>query len=123
MGPLVVVRHGRVAVGDAIAAVLRAKGVVVLIGERPGLSAPDSMGAYLTWRPNETTTDGDRNCISNIRPQGTRYADAAFTLTYLSEAMHRQQISGVKLKDESDRLLVDRGEGAALSAISHQRED
>jgi ethanolamine ammonia-lyase small subunit len=123
MAPLIVVRHGRVAVGDAIAAALGAKSVVVLIGERPGLSAPDSMGAYLTWQPQEATTDGDRNCISNIRPQGTPYVDAVFKLTYLIDAMHRQQISGVNLKDQSDRLLVDRGEGAALSAITHQREE
>src|SRR5262249_29766140 len=83
IAPLVVVRQGRVAVGDAIANALQANCVAVLIGERPGLSAPDSMGAYLTWQPGPQTTDADRNCISNIRPEGVGYADAAFKLAYL----------------------------------------
>jgi ethanolamine ammonia-lyase small subunit len=107
VAPLVVARHGRVAIGDAIAALLRADCVAVLIGERPGLSAPDSMGAYLTWQPNAQTTDADRNCISNIRPEGLAYADAAITLTHLLRAMRARQISGVQLKD--DRLLLDGG--------------
>src|SRR5262249_8680793 len=80
---------------------------VVLIGERPGLSAPDSMGAYLTFKPTSCTTDADRNCISNIRPEGLAYADAAVTLTHLLRAMRARQISGVRLKD--DRLLLDGG--------------
>jgi ethanolamine ammonia-lyase small subunit len=80
IAPLVIVRFGRVAVGDPIATALRAACVAVLIGERPGLSAPDSMGAYLTWQPDARTTDADRNCISNIRPDGTGYADAAFKI-------------------------------------------
>ena len=70
IAPLVVVRHGRVAAGDAVARLLRADCVAVLIGERPGLSAPDSLGVYLTWRPGAQTSDADRNCISNIRPDG-----------------------------------------------------
>ena len=70
IGPLVIVRHGRVAIGDAIAAALGAESVAVLIGERPGLSAPDSMGAYLTFKPHADTSDAERNCISNIRPDG-----------------------------------------------------
>ena len=68
IAPCVVVRHGRVAIGDAVAGLLRADCVAVLIGERPGLTAPDSMGAYLTWQPRAATTDAERNCISNIRP-------------------------------------------------------
>jgi ethanolamine ammonia-lyase small subunit len=106
VAPLVVVRLGRVAVGDAIAAVLRAECVVVLIGERPGLSAPDSMGAYLTWQPHPQTTDADRNCISNIRPEGVGYADAAFRLGYLLRAMRTRRLSGVRLKDDSERVLI-----------------
>ena len=106
IAPLTVVRHGRVAIGDAIAGALGATCVVVLIGERPGLSAPDSMGAYLTWRPSAQTIDAERNCISNIRPDGVAYADAAFTLAHLLRAMRARQLSGVALKDDSDRLLM-----------------
>jgi ethanolamine ammonia-lyase small subunit len=109
VAPLVVVRHGRVAIGDAIAAVLGADCVVVLIGERPGLTAPDSMGAYLTWQPRAESTDAERNCISNVRPEGIGYADAAFKLVHLLRAMRSRRVSGVALKDESDRLLIERG--------------
>jgi ethanolamine ammonia-lyase small subunit len=105
IAPLVVVRQGRVAIGDEIANALRADIAVVLIGERPGLSAPDSMGAYLTFKPTPQTTDAERNCISNIRPEGLAYADAAVTLVHLLRAMRARQISGVQLKD--DRLLLD----------------
>jgi ethanolamine ammonia-lyase small subunit len=106
IAPLIVVRLGRVAVGDAVAAAIKADIVVVLIGERPGLSAPDSLGAYLTWRPNRRTTDADRNCISNIRPEGIVYSDAAFKLLHLLRTMRAQKISGVALKDTTDRLLI-----------------
>ena len=107
IAPLVVVRQGRVAIGDEVARALRADIAVVLIGERPGLSASDSMGAYLTFRPTPRTTDAERNCISNIRPEGLTYAEAAVTLTHLLRAMRARQISGVRLKD--DRLLLDGG--------------
>ena len=105
--PLSVVRHGRVAIGDAIAMALRASIAVVLIGERPGLSSPDSMGAYLTWQPTLHITDADRNCISNIRPEGLGYTDAAFKLAHLLTAMRARRLSGVALKDDGDRLLFD----------------
>ena len=108
IAPLVIVRYGRVAIGDAVAAALHADCAVVLIGERPGLSAPDSMGAYLTWQPGAQTTDADRNCISNIRPDGIGYADAAFKLANLLAAMRARRLSGVRLKDDSDRLLLGR---------------
>jgi len=106
VAPPVLVRHGRVAIGDVIANGLSAACVAVLIGERPGLSAPDSMGAYLTWRPDARTTDAGRNCISNIRPEGIDYATAAFRLTHLLRAMRAGGVSGVALKDESGRLLL-----------------
>jgi ethanolamine ammonia-lyase small subunit len=106
IAPLVVVRHGRVAIGDAIAASLGASCVAVLIGERPGLSAPDSMGAYLTWQPGPLTTDAERNCISNIRPEGIGYADAAFRIAHMLRAMRARGVSGVRLKDDSDRLPI-----------------
>ncbi|MGO9397138.1 MAG: ethanolamine ammonia-lyase subunit EutC [Xanthobacteraceae bacterium] len=106
IAPLVIVRHGRVAVGDAIATALGADCVAVVIGERPGLSAPDSMGAYLTWQPHAHTTDADRNCISNIRPEGIGYTDAAFKLAHMLRAMRARRMSGVQLKDDSDRRLL-----------------
>ena len=107
VAPLVVVRHGRVAIGDAVANALNARIVAVLIGERPGLSAPDSMGAYLTFAPGPQTTDADRNCISNIRPDGIPYGDAAFKLGYLLREMRQRRLSGYTLKDDSDRLLLE----------------
>jgi ethanolamine ammonia-lyase small subunit len=108
IAPFVVARHGRVALGDAIAGALNAEIAAVLIGERPGLSAPDSMGAYLTFHPTAETTDADRNCISNIRPEGLAYADAAFKLGHLLRAMRARRISGVQLKDDAERLLIER---------------
>jgi ethanolamine ammonia-lyase small subunit len=108
VAPLVVARHGRLALGDAVARALAAEIAVVLIGERPGLSAPDSMGAYLTFCPTAETTDAGRNCVSNIRPEGLAYADAAFRLAHLLTAMRARRLSGVALKDDGDRLLLDR---------------
>jgi ethanolamine ammonia-lyase small subunit len=106
IAPIVIVRHGRVAIGDAVASALGAKCAAGLIGERPGLSAPDSMGAYFTWQPGAKTTDADRNCISNIRPGGIGTADAGFKVTHLLAAMRDRGMSGVALKDLSDRLLL-----------------
>lgn len=106
IAPLIVVRQGRVAIGDAVANALNAKIVVILIGERPGLSSPDSMGLYLTWQPTPQTTDAERNCISNIRPAGIGYADAAFKLLYMLREMRARRMSGVLLKDESDLARI-----------------
>jgi ethanolamine ammonia-lyase small subunit len=102
IAPPILVRQGRVAVGDAIAAHLGAAAVCVLIGERPGLSSPDSMSLYVTWRPGSSTTDAERNCISNVRPEGVSYAEAAFKLIYLLRKMRSRGFSGVALKDDSD---------------------
>lgn len=107
IAPLVIVRHGRVAIGDAVAAVLGADSVAVLIGERPGLSSPDSMGAYLTWRAHTGTTDAERNCISNIRPEGFDCGSAALKLVRLLRAMRDRRMSGVALKDDTDQRLID----------------
>jgi ethanolamine ammonia-lyase small subunit len=107
IAPIVIASHGRVAIGDAIAAALGAACVAVLIGERPGLSAPDSMGAYLTWQPGPRTTDADRNCISNIRPEGIGYAEAAQKVIHLLHAMRTRQLSGVRLKDETGGTLIE----------------
>ena len=99
-------RQGRVAIGDAVAQRLRARMIVILIGERPGLTAPDSMGAYLTWQPRPQTTDAERNCISNIRPEGVAPAEAAAKVFHLMRAMRTRQLSGVALKDETEALLI-----------------
>ncbi|ASU38834.1 ethanolamine ammonia-lyase [Herbaspirillum sp. meg3] len=101
--PLTIVRQGRVAVGDEVGYLLRARLVVVLIGERPGLSSPDSMGLYLSWMPRVGMADSERNCISNVRTEGMRYDEAAFKLEYLLSEATRRQLSGVGLKDESGR--------------------
>ncbi len=87
LAPTVLVRGARVAVGDAVAAALGAGAVLMLLGERPGLSAPDSLGAYLTWAPAPGTTDAARNCVSNIRPDGLGYVEAAHRLHYLLARM------------------------------------
>jgi ethanolamine ammonia-lyase small subunit len=98
VGPICIVEQGRVAIGDAVGAALQAKVSVVLIGERPGLSSPDSLGAYITWGPRPGRTDAERNCVSNIRPEGLEYGTAARTLAfYLHEAL-RQKLTGIKLK-------------------------
>ncbi|MFC6520828.1 ethanolamine ammonia-lyase subunit EutC [Undibacterium arcticum] len=101
IAPISIVQQGRVAVGDEVAELLGAKAVVVLIGERPGLSSPDSMGLYLTWMPRVGLTDASRNCISNVRPAGLRYEEAAYKLHYLLSESHKRQLSGVDLKDET----------------------
>ena len=74
---------------------------MVLIGERPGLSAPDSLGVYLTWRPRPGLTDADRNCISNIRAEGLSYAAAAHKLLFLMNESRRLKLSGVRLKENA----------------------
>ncbi|WGG50802.1 ethanolamine ammonia-lyase subunit EutC [Rugamonas sp. DEMB1] len=101
LAPLALVDQGRVAVGDEVGQLLGARAVVVLVGERPGLSSPDSMGLYLTWAPQVGLTDASRNCISNVRPAGLRYEEAAYKLHYLLEQSRLRQLSGVALKDET----------------------
>ena len=102
IAPPAIVREGRVAVGDEVAEKLQARAVVVLVGERPGLSSPDSMGLYLTWAPRVGLPDASRNCISNVRPAGLAYADAAHLLHYLLQEARRRGLSGVALKDETE---------------------
>jgi ethanolamine ammonia-lyase small subunit len=101
VAPVCIVEQARVAIGDEVAQLLGAKAVVVLIGERPGLSSPDSMGLYLTWMPRIGLNDASRNCISNVRPTGLCYEEAAYKLHHLLSQSRRRQLSGVDLKDET----------------------
>ncbi|WP_283147663.1 ethanolamine ammonia-lyase subunit EutC [Silvimonas soli] len=104
IAPVCVVEQGRVAIGDEIGEALGARIVVVMIGERPGLSSPDSMGLYLTWAPRRGLTDAARNCISNVRLAGLSYDEAARRLCYLLREAQARQLSGVLLKDETTTL-------------------
>ena len=105
LGPLVLAEQARVALGDEVGHLLKARLVLVLIGERPGLSAPDSLGAYFTHGPRPGLTDEARNCVSNIRPAGLDYPAAAAKLGWLLREALRRQLSGVALKDQADLLL------------------
>ena len=109
LSPVMIVTQGRVAIGDEVGQLLQAKAVLVLIGERPGLSSPDSLGLYLTWAPQVGLLDERRNCISNVRPEGLAYAPAAYRLHYLLSQAFKRQLSGVALKDDT------LAEGAALA--------
>ncbi|HTZ58654.1 MAG TPA: ethanolamine ammonia-lyase subunit EutC [Acidobacteriaceae bacterium] len=104
VAPVCVVEQGRVAVGDAIGEALNARLAVVLIGERPGLSSPDSLGVYLTWEPRRGRKDAERNCISNIREEGLSYAAAASRLYALMQEASRRRLTGVGLKDPTEEL-------------------
>jgi ethanolamine ammonia-lyase small subunit len=105
LGPVLLADQGRVALGDDAGELVGARTVLVLIGERPGLSSPDSLGAYLTWAPRVGRKDGERNCISNIRRGGLSADEAAFKAHWLLREAMRRGLTGVGLKDESNYQL------------------
>lgn len=101
IGPVVVATQARVALGDCIGSILKARIVAVLIGERPGLSSPASLGVYVTYDPVRGCNDAGRNCISNVRPEGLNYDAAAFKLAWLLNEARVRKLTGVGLKDDS----------------------
>jgi len=101
VAPIVVAEQARVALADEVAELMRARLAVILIGERPGLSSPDSLGIYLTHGPFRGRADADRNCISNVRPEGLSYGAAAFKLAWLINEALRRGVTGIALKDDS----------------------
>ncbi|WP_024605586.1 MULTISPECIES: ethanolamine ammonia-lyase subunit EutC [unclassified Pseudoalteromonas] len=107
IAPITLVEQGRVAIGDDIGELLNAQVVMVLIGERPGLSSPDSLGLYLTWEPKTGLNDACRNCISNIRPAGLPYTEAARRALYLLREAKKLKLTGVNLKDRTQDDVIE----------------
>lgn len=122
LGPICLAENGRVALADPIGCALGARLAVIVVGERPGLSAADSLGIYLTYGPEPGRTDADRNCISNIRPpEGLAYDAAAAKLAYLAREALRQGMSGVALKDDQPGYrFATAAEGEATRGIAHE---
>jgi len=108
LAPVVIASQARVALADEVGELMNAHMVILLIGERPGLSSPDSLGLYLTYQPKLGCSDADRNCISNVRPEGLNYEAAAKKLMWLAKESIRLKVSGVALKDESDVHQIDK---------------
>ncbi|GAB2196977.1 ethanolamine ammonia-lyase subunit EutC [Sessilibacter sp. MAH4] len=116
LAPIVLVEQGRVAIADEIGALLNARATLIMIGERPGLSSPDSLGLYLTWAPEPGLKDDRRNCISNVRKAGLSHRDAAQKTLYLLTEAKRLNVSGVAIKDRSNNTdsIIEKSEGSFL---------
>jgi ethanolamine ammonia-lyase small subunit len=119
IAPITIVEQGRVAISDQVGELLNADLVLMLIGERPGLSSPDSMGLYLTWAPRVGLNDSSRNCISNVRPQGLAYKAAVQKAIYLLRESRRLKLSGVNLKDRSTGIEQDKTTGDTIEHDKH----
>ena len=117
VSPVVVASQARVALSDEVGSLLQARLVVMLVGERPGLSSPDSLGIYLTFAPQAGRQDSERNCISNVRPEGLQYQAAAYKTVWLAREAMRIQRTGVELKDQSDVVAV---ESDAVLGLEHK---
>ena len=120
LAPVVIATGARVALGDEVGALLKARAIAVLIGERPGLSSPDSLGVYLTYAPRPGRSDAERNCISNVRTEGLAYDLAAFKLAWLLREAFRRSLTGVDLKDESDTALAASAQVPLLGAANSE---
>lgn len=118
LAPLTIVEQGRVAIGDDVGALLNARAVLLLIGERPGLSSPDSLGLYLTWAPKPGLTDAARNCISNVRPAGLPHVEGAKRALYLLREAQRLKLSGVNLKDRTEDAVIEHGSSGRNFLVS-----
>lgn len=106
IAPVILVEQGRVGLSDPIGEALKARISLILLGERPGLSAPTSLGAYITYQPQSGNTDEKRNCVSNIQPSGLSYPQAVAKISYLLHEMRSQQLSGIKLKDNQQNNFL-----------------
>jgi ethanolamine ammonia-lyase small subunit len=103
-GPIILIEQARVAIGDCVGELVKAEICVLLIGERPGLSSPDSLGVYITYNPKTGRSDAERNCISNIHDQGLSYQVAAQKIGYLVNEARKLKLTGVELKERAGLL-------------------
>lgn len=122
LGPVLLASQARVALSDEAGERLNSRAVLMLIGERPGLSSPDSLGAYLTWDPRVGRKDGERNCVSNIRAGGLGADEAAFKIEWLMREAFRRRLTGVQLKEESNYQLTATDRHSATRSVANDNK-